>query len=166
MAFERYLDRRGTPYVAVESVRHFARRRVGLKAFDYIVYPASERPCLVDVKGRKCSPRSGADVRQKNWVTRGDVRGLLSWREVFGPEYDARFVFSYWVPEGGSPAVQGDAELVSFAGRRYSFWLVDIEDYAGHQKRLSRSWDTVCVPRDVFRGMSRRLETCWPSAPC
>ena len=170
LAFETFLDQRGTPYVAVEDVRHFARKRTGTKAFDYIVYPASGRACLVDVKGRKSTSSPGADCRQKNWVTRSDVSGLLIWQEVFSREYAAVFVFAYWLAgrAGGAGRKGGDRDgsIFCFAGRRYDFWVVSVEEYAKHQKRLSKSWNTVSIPREVFRKISKRLETTWPAAPC
>ena len=171
-AFEAYLDRRGTPYVAVDDVRHFTKKRTGTKAFDYIVYPPVGPACLVDVKGRKSSaPSSRIDCRPKNWVTRRDVSGLLTWQEVFGPDYVAMFVFSYWLAGQGAPSPRkggedGPTPSFCFAGRRYSFWLAPVADYAQHHKRLSKSWDTVSVPSEVFRQISRHLEAGWPEAPC
>ncbi len=171
LAFETYLDRRGNPYVAVEDVRHFAKKRTGTKAFDYIVYPPGGKACLVDVKGRKFTARSaGADCRQRNWVTRSDVSGLLTWQEVFGSDYVAMFVFAYWLARregrGGKGKGEGETEGFSFAGRRYSFWLVSVAEYAGHQKKLSKSWNTVSIPGAVFKRISKPLETSWPAAPC
>ncbi|MBN2563062.1 MAG: HYExAFE family protein [Phycisphaerae bacterium] len=171
LGFETYLDHRGTPYVAVEDVRHFTKRRTGVKAFDYIVYPPSGPACLVDVKGRKSSLRSArADCRQKNWVTRSDVSGLLTWQEVFGSDYVAMFVFAYWLAgqDGARGRKGGGADVTSFtfAGRRYSFWLVSVAEYASRQKGLSKCWNTVSVPREAFREISTRLETRWPAAPC
>ena len=98
------------------------------------------------------------------------MTGLLTWQEVFGPEYAAMFVFAYWIVEkGGDPMGQGlqvPSPHFGFAGRRYSFWLAPVADYARHQKRLSPRWDTVSVPRDAFRDISTRLEAGWPPAPC
>jgi hypothetical protein len=172
LAFEAYLDRRGIAYVAVEEVRRFGAKDTGVKAFDYIVYPTGSKACLVDLKGRK-SPISvpAKECRQKNWVTRADITGLLSWEQVFGPEYEAVFVFSYWLAAGKVSAVasaerQGDGDRFSFAGRPYSFWLVPVSAYSARAKRLSVRWDTVSVPREVFRQMSRPLAGAWPAAPC
>lgn len=173
MAFEAFLDRRGTPYVAVDDVRHFTRKDTGVKAFDYLVYPAGSPACLVDVKGRKSIGRGvTAECREKNWVTRSDVTGLLTWQEVFGSEFTAAFVFAYWIAGNGlssSPraeAVGGTAAHFGFAGRRYGFWLVSVAEYARYVKDLSKRWDTVSIPRERFREISRKLELCWPSAPC
>ena len=168
MAFEAYLARRGTPCVAIEDVKHFAKSKAGAKLFDYIVYPPGGPACLVDVKGRKAerTATGDGDVRQKTWVTRADLDGLRAWQEVFGPEYIATFAFVYWL-SGDEPLFppEGDETFV-FAARRYSFWLVSLSDYEVHQKRRSAKWDTVWVPTEAFRAISRRLETSWPSAPC
>lgn len=167
LAFEAFLARRGTPCVVVEDVKHLAKTRTGTKIFDYIVYPAGSSACLVDVKGRK-SP-SGADCRQKTWVTRADIEGLQTWQEIFGQEYVAMFVFAYWLARDSESSHDIDgraAQAFSYAGRRYSFWLVSVAEYTKYQKQLSKSWDTVSVPREVFRSISRRLESSWPAAPC
>ena len=171
LAFESYLDRRGTPCVAIEDVKHIAKGRAGAKIFDYIVYPSGGPPCLVDVKGRKSSSGGAkGDCRQRTWVTRADLEGLAAWQEVFGEDYRTAFVFAYWLVGDPGPSVEAGperaAEVWSFAGRRYSYWLVPAAEYAKHQRPLSKRWDTVSVPREVFRRISRRLETSWPAAPC
>jgi hypothetical protein len=172
LAFEAYLAARGTPCVAIEDVKHFAKRRIGTKVFDYIVYPPGSRACLVDVKGRKSAMQaSKSDCRQKNWVTRADIEGLEEWQRIFGEDFSAQFVFAYWLTASGRGAPEHDltgpdGDTFKFAGRRYSFWIVPLGDYLRYQKRLSKSWDTVSIPRDDFRRISRRLGTLWPAAPC
>jgi len=170
LAFESFLDRRGTPYVAVDEVRHAVRGRIGAKTFDYIVYPTGGPAYLVDVKGRKGGTHSGrGDIRQQNWVTAADVRDLLQWQEVFGSGYDAAFVFAYWLPAEAAAAPSrsaGRCDSLCIAGRWYSFWSVSVRDYAANQRRLSPRWETVSVPRSVFRRLSRPLEALWPAAPC
>lgn len=168
-AFQSHLDARGTPYVAIEDVRHLGPGRTGIKSFDYIVYPSSGRPQLVDVKGRKSSrPVAGDEWRQKSWVTRADLDGLSAWGEVFGPEYQTAFVFAYWLAGDQAPTAGGAAgsEVVRFAGRSYSFWVVDLANYVRHQRTISKSWDTVAVPRGVFRRIAVPLGRCWLSSPC
>jgi len=171
IAFETYLDRRGTPCVAVEDYPEVTRSRTGAKRFDYIVYPPSGPAALVDVKGRKSRPTGArGDCRQKTWVTKADVEGLLSWQAAFGDNFTAALVFAYWI-EG--PACSGidskqyaQSPAFTLAGRDYSFWIVPISEYAQHQKRLSKSWDTVSVPVAVFRRISRPLKNAWLPAPC
>jgi hypothetical protein len=169
MAFEAQLNRRGTPYVAVEDVRSYIKGRLGAKAFDYVVYPLGSPPCLVDVKGRKikASPVD-ADARTKNWVTRADLDGLTEWQAAFGPEYRAVFVFSFWLaaePEVPPPEPPA-ADVLLFAGRSYSFWVAPVADYLQFQKPLSKRWGTVNVPTAEFRRISSPLELAWPAAAC
>jgi len=172
MAFEQHMARRGTPCVAIEDVKHFAKARAGTKIFDYIVYPPGGRACLVDVKGRKSRLGSTrADCRQKTWVTRADIEGLAAWQDVFGAEFVAMFVFAFWLSDAAkTPMDAGDSlphgASCRLAGRDYSFWLVSAEEYTKYQRPLSESWATVSIPRSVFRRISTRLETTWPAAPC
>lgn len=168
-AFEAYLARRGTPCVAIEDVKHFAKARAGIKMFDYIVYPTGDRACLVDVKGRKTTGlNKDGEPRQKTWVTRGDIEGLTGWSEVFGNEYEPMFAFVYWLADAADKTNElvDTGRYFDFAGRTYSFWVVTLADYRQHQKRLSKRWDTVTVPIDAFRQISRSLESRWPAAPC
>lgn len=171
LAFEAYLARRGTPFVAVEDVVHFAKHKTGTKTFDYIVYPPDGRACLIDVKGRKSRlPTSDADARQKTWVTREDIEGLLNWQDAFGSDHVSAFVFAYWLVDqddfGPADAGKDGGRIFGFAGRQYSFWFVPVAEYVNHQKQLSKRWDTVSVPRLTFRQISRAVESVWPAAPC
>lgn len=168
LAFEAYLNRRGTPYVAIEDVRHFVKGRLGEKAFDYVVYPSSGRPCLVDVKGRKipASPHC-ADARTKNWVTRADLTGLQAWQDVFGAQYRAGFVFGFWLSGPMPPEMPQPPESVfPFAGRHYRFWLAGLKDYLPYHRQLSKRWDTVNISTEAFHRISLPVERAWPSAPC
>jgi len=161
LAFEALLGAHRIAFVAVEDVRHIARGKVGAKLFDYIVYPQDAPPVLVDVKGRKAKVTDGgADCRQKTWVTRGDVEGMRIWQGVFGDEYDARFVFAYWLA-GHVATGCGDNADWELAGRCYRFWSVPVADYATHQKPLSKSWDTVSVPLEAFRAICEPLSAWW-----
>src|SRR5205085_6907578 len=96
-AFEHYLGAAGVPFVAVSDVKRSVPGPLGIKAFDYIVYPADQPACLVDVKGRKFARRTGGQRRWQSWVTQADVDGLTQWREVFGAEVSAAFVFVFWL---------------------------------------------------------------------
>ena len=178
IAFESLMERRGTPCVAVEDVKHFAKAKTGAKIFDFIVYPPGHPAYLIDVKGRKSrAGGSAGDCRQKTWVTRGDIEGLKLWQNAFGEEFRSAFVFVYWLAgrKNGSETKSyrddvddrlGGQATFRLAGRDYSFWVVPAAEYAKHAKQLSKRWDTVSIPRDIFREISSPLETTWPSAPC
>ncbi|MBI5762875.1 MAG: HYExAFE family protein [Planctomycetes bacterium] len=173
LAFEALLNRRGTPFVAVEDVRHVVKGRLGAKTFDYVVYPSGGPAYLVEVKGRKLPAGvERSDARTNNWITRADLEGMQTWQEVFGAEYVTSFVFAFWLsgkerPGGAATMMNAeDRSVVPFAGRRYSFWLVRQADYARHQKQRSKRWDTLTIPTEDFRRISTRLQAVWPSAPC
>ena len=167
MAFERYLNERGTPYVPVEGVADRTHSHTGAKAFDYIVYPPGGRPCLVEVKGRKAAyKRAAQECRGNNWVTGEDVHGLMTWRGVFGSDYDAAFVFSYWLASIPASESQKGSHDVRLAGRAYRFYLVSAEVYAKHQRTRSKSWGTISIPTERFVQVTRPLSDCWPTAPC
>ena len=97
LSFEALLNHRGTPFVSVEEVRRNISGRVGIKSFDYIVYPPAGRACLVDVKGRKTPVGSSGRSPLKNWVTKADLAGLTEWQSIFGSDFQAVFVFAYWL---------------------------------------------------------------------
>lgn len=155
-AFEDYLTRHRVPYVAISDVRAAVPGRLGVKAFDYIVYPNGRPPCLVDVKGRKSVAGPGRAARKwDSWVTQGDVDGMTRWRELFGPDFSAAFVFGYWMDADGRNA---EPEQHTLVGRLYSFWCVEVPDYAGHSKVRSVRWKTVDLPSEQF------IRLAWPAS--
>jgi len=161
LAFEAYLNHRGTPYVSVEEVRHHVPGRMGIKSFDYIVYPAVGRACLVDVKGRKCPV--------KNWVTEADLKGLSEWQSIFGSDFEAVFVFAYWLAPTSSttdPVVAILPGAWQFAGRSYEYHLIPLTSYAQHARVLSVRWETVSIPSARFQEAAVPLSRAWEAAPC
>jgi hypothetical protein len=60
---------------------------------------------LCEVKGRRIalpkarleSGANGASVgRLENWVTSDDAESLARWEQLFGPGFEAAFIFVYW----------------------------------------------------------------------
>jgi hypothetical protein len=153
-AFEDFLGRRGIAYVAVDQAHKAAFGGVRLKSFDYILYPSKGPALLADVKGRKLGGRTG-QLPGQTWVTLEDIKGLGQWEAVFGEGYLAVFVFAYWLAgdgEGVSRAQSSDPELVHHCeGRGYSFWVAQLAGYRTCMKRRSKAWQTVYVPRRLFR---------------
>ena len=164
-AFESYLQARSIRYVRLDQARKAVFSGSGIKSFDFIVYPeGGNRHLLVDVKGRKVPLemyQKGAGT--ESWVTADDVEGLKSWEDVFGEDYQAVFVFAYWLVRGGDDGEAGEAELgwfedlYSFGGREYVFWVVGLSDYALWAKQRSPKWKTVYVPRKRFGQLARSM---------
>lgn len=170
LSFEALLNHRGTPFVSVEEVRRKMPGRVGIKSFDYIVYPAAGRACLVDLKGRKSPVGPACRGRQKNWVTQADVDGLREWQSIFGSDFQAVFVFSYWrsptqaaLKSGSFSEPAGDWQ---FSGRSYDHFVITLDEYARHARLLSKRWQTVSIPSDRFSEAAILLGDAWKSAPC
>src|SRR5205814_7438444 len=154
-AFEHYLTAAGVPFVAVSDVKKSVPGPLGIKAFDYIVYPPDSQPWLVDVKGRKFARRSGGQRRWQSWVTQADVDGLTQWREVFGSDFSAAFIFIFWLSNGARPPVEG-AEYHALCGRVYGSWGVELQDYRAHAKTRSARWKTLDLPTEQF------IRLAWP----
>ena len=150
-----------------------------LKNFDFVLYgPGSN--LLVDVKGRRLAPAakaarvgrssSGRSPRLESWVSAEDVRSMLAWQSLFGPDFEAAFVFYYSSDQ--PPAGDLFDEIFGFEGMWYAPRIVAVDDYAREMKTRSKRWATVDLPREAFEahagpllspgGDVRRLE----SAPC
>lgn len=159
MAFEHYLHECGTKFVAVEEVRRTVPGRPGIKMFDYLVYPGGAVNVLVDVKGRKQPARVRGDSRQwRCWVTRGDVEGMAEWQRIFGGEFEAAFVFAYWLV-GGCDNPQ--LETIRFAGRDYTFKVVRLADYQANFRSLSTKWKTVFLATADFERVAAPPAQAW-----
>ena len=121
-----------------------------IKSFDFVVY-APGRNLLLDVKGRKYASRHGR--RLENWVTIDDIEGLGRWAELFGPGFEATFVFAYWC--AAQPPDALFAETFCFGDRWYALREVPLEAYRREMVPRSARWRTVCVPTAVFGRISR-----------
>src|ERR1043165_9765394 len=75
-AFEDYLRRKGLPYVAVDEAKKALVAGAKLKSFDFVVYRPDGKNLLVDVKGRKLSPKKRGTATLQNWTTREDIDDL------------------------------------------------------------------------------------------
>ncbi|MEZ6317201.1 MAG: HYExAFE family protein [Phycisphaerales bacterium] len=172
-AFEHYLRLTRAPYVAVDEARKAllpekARLEVAsddgnpnaLKSFDFVVYGEGTN-LLVEIKGRKIPRRArraesgggGGRGRLECWVQRDDVEALTVWRGLFGPEFEAVFVFVYWCDE---PPPDGlFQEVFAYQGRWYAVRAVSLDDYAGAMKERSPKWRTVDLAAAAFERLSR-----------
>src|SRR5262245_65549467 len=150
-AFEEYLRSRRIPYVAVDEARKALLPRVraapeadaSLKSFDFVIYGQGSN-LLAEVKGR----RVGSAARLECWATVEDVESLCRWERLFGPEFDAAFVFVYWCDEQPPDALF--QEVFELRGRWYALRAVRVRDYRQHMRVRSTSWGTVDLTRDVF----------------
>jgi hypothetical protein len=174
-AFEAFLRDQRIPYVSVNEAKKAllpagATLRLeptgpesgvpakSLKNFDFVVY-GSGLNLLAEVKGRKLAARvhnparaSPASRRLESWVNAEDVRSMLAWQQLFGPEFRAAFIFIYWCDE--LPADGLFEEIVEHRGRWYALRAVSVEDYAQAMRVRSQRWGTVHVDGATFGRIS------------
>lgn len=147
-AFEAYLQNAQIPYVAVDEAKRSAFRQAKLKSFDFIVYSDRTSNWLVDIKGRRWTPRKkGGKPTWENWVTQADLDGLRQWEEVFGHGFTGLLVFAYHI----DPAYEPPPEIVfDFSGARYVFVGVTRSEYTIRARVRSQKWGTVYIRRADF----------------
>jgi hypothetical protein len=150
-AFEDYLRGRRIPFVPVNQARRVSLAGQDVKSFDFLVYPAEGPAWIADVKGRRFpyGRRPGALRYWENWVLQADIDSLAEWQLVFGPDFEARFVFAYLLE--GPPDRWPAGCPHGFAGDSFAFLSITLEDYRKHCRCRSPRWETVTVPTRVFR---------------
>jgi hypothetical protein len=180
-AFEEYLRVRRIPYVAVDEARKALLPRgpvatvrspadigaaASLKSFDFVIYGQGTN-LLVEVKGRQVRGGGRGGVgrgRLENWVTLDDVSSLQRWEGLFGPEFQAVFLFVYWCENQPPDALF--QEVFEHRGRWYALRAVRVRDYAKVMKVRSPKWRTVNVPTAGFEQISSpfapSFATQWP----
>ena len=88
-------------------------------------------------------------------ITTEDIEGLTKWREIFGSDHKAVFVFTYKID---NIDVDFDGkEVFHFDSNRYVFFCVKLDDYRKFMKPRSPKWHTVTLPAEKFRQCSIQL---------
>lgn len=172
-AFEHYLRETRVPYVAVDEARKallpagaeltVSKGSEGsgapeaLKSFDFVVYGGTSN-LLIEIKGRKIpqrTNRTGVQApsgRLECWANRDDVESLGIWERLFGPGFEAVFVFIYWCD--AQPPDGLFQEVFGYQGRWYALRSITRAAYAGAMKTRSPKWGTVDLPTEAFARLS------------
>ena len=161
LAFESFLQRNGLAYVAVDQARKAVFSGVSLKSFDFIVYPRQGRKMLVDVKGRKLSWPTYSNGRLGQcWTTTDDIDSMRDWEQVFGCDYQAVFVFAYWLYDKAMPTapIEPIPNIYYFQQRSYHFITADLSAYKLTMKPRSPKWKTVYVPAKPFKSITQPFD--------
>lgn len=177
-AFEDFLRSSRIPYVAVDEAkkallpesasprlevrRDGDERASSVKSFDFVIYGESQN-LLLEVKGRRISPRSLAAARidaarparsrLENWVTQDDIDSLATWGSLFGSGFEPAFVFVYWCEEQPPDALF--QEIFESRGRWYALRCVLLSDYRANMKVRSPRWRTVHIATSRFEQISQ-----------
>ncbi len=147
-----------------------------LKNFDFTIYGEAEN-LLVEVKGRKLArprrrakspahatpgrpstepliePKARPRGRLESWVSRDDVDSLGVWQDLFGPAFDAVFVFMYWCDEQPPDALF--EEIFEHHERWYALRCIRLSDYRAAMRTRSERWRTVHLRGEDFDALSR-----------
>jgi hypothetical protein len=166
-AFEGYLQRQGLCYVAVDERRRPWMGDSPVKSLDFVVFSPAGSRLVVDIKGRRFPTGPAARPRRvwECWSTRDDVEGLGRWADLWGGDFRGLLVFAYHV----LPSVELPPETEDvwpFRGRRYLLRAVDVAEYRRHMRPRSPRWQTVTLPRPVFRSVVRPLHHFTGGSPC
>jgi len=149
-AFANFLSDNRIRYIAVDEQKRAALGRTNLKSFDYLLYPPNQPTIIAEVKGRKFSGTTFANLSGfECWVTTDDVDGLANWQQIFGPTHSAAFVFAYKI-ENVDVDFDG-REVYCFKGLNYVFFCIKLADYIRFMKIRSPKWKTITLPADKFR---------------
>ena len=158
VAFESYLQQQRLGYVAVDETRRALLGESPVKSLDFLVFGRDGARLVIDVKGRRFP--AGPPKRPRRvwecWSFREDVDGLERWSLLAGPSFRGLLVFAYLLHPSVNLA-ENTPDLHVYRGRRYLFRAVDVDDYRRHMRSRSPRWDTVCLPRDIFRAVVRPL---------
>jgi hypothetical protein len=158
VAFESYLQSRRLCYVAVDETRRALMGDGPVKSLDFIVFGSDGARLVVDIKGRRFP--AGPPKRPRRvwecWSAREDIDGLERWSEMAGEGYRGLLVFAYLL----HPSVEmspNTPDLYVCRGKRYLFRAVEASEYRAHMRVRSPRWNTVTLPRNVFRALVRPL---------
>lgn len=149
--------------IAFESVVQTQRVESGgesVKNFDFVLQPASDRPILVELKGRTFHGRSLAGLKGLDaWVTFEDVEALSYWLDAARqktPGASAVIVFVYRLEQID---VESDGwPLYDFGGERFLMLFIELEHYRKAMKCRSPKWQTVNVTAGDFRNYAKPID--------
>jgi hypothetical protein len=154
-AFEAYLHKSRTAYIAIDETRRSQLAGESLKSLDFIVDCGPGSSWLVDVKGRRFPSSVEQRHYWKNWSTRDDLRAMAAWERLFGAGFRGLLVFAYAITGDRSP-LPAD-QLFTFRDRLYAFVGVRLADYACFARPISAAWQTLALPSRKFREVARPL---------
>lgn len=149
-AFESWLIDNRLEYTPIDEHERETLESGRIKSFDFLVRAKSGRTAMVEVKGRRFR---GASLEKmaglECWVPAEDIDGLTKWQKVFGPEYEAVFVFAYLIEQFDVDC--NGRNVHEFKSDRYVFFYIRLEDYCRFMTRRSPKWRTVTLPAKIFR---------------
>ena len=156
-AFQNWLIDHRIEHIALNEQKAIELGHKGIKSFDFLLQLGNERKIVAEVKGRRFKGTTLEKLTSLEcWVTADDIDGLTKWREIFGPEYRAVFIFTYKIE---NIDVDFDGQTVFYSdANRYIFFCIRLDDYRRFMKRRSLKWRTVTLPAEKFRQCAISLD--------
>lgn len=162
-AFEAYIRALRIPCVAVDEAKRAICGDERVKNPDFLLYPRFADNLVVEVKGKRGKNRRGRRDWE-NWVTTDDLDGLVRWRTMFGPGFQAILAFVYAERPQAFPLPK-DNGAFAFRGLEYRFWAVGLDDYLANLRSRGPAWKAVAMARRAFRRRVRPLNEWLPMIP-
>ena len=152
-AFESFLTESKIPFVWVDQSTRPEFFNGSVKNFDFLLYPDSQYPVLVELKGRTFKGDSLAGLKGLDgWATFEDVQAISQWLARFRGTYPAAQAFFVFAFRFSNIDVETDGRAVyDFCGRRFLFLAIPLDEYAAAMKVRSPKWQTVTLSAEDFR---------------
>lgn len=152
-AFESYLAENKIPFIWVDQSKRPEFFESSVKNFDFLVYPETKSPILIELKGRTFKGDSLAGLKGLDgWTTFEDVQALSQWLDYFCRDFSDTKAFFVFVFQFANIDVETDGQPVyDFAGERFLFLAIPLQKYANAMKIRSPKWQTVTLPAADFR---------------
>jgi len=152
-AFEGFLTENKIPFIWVDQSKRPEFFEPTVKNFDFLLYPDSQCPVLVELKGRTFKGDSLAGLKGLDgWVTFEDVQALSQWLIRFRKDFPAAKAFFVFAFRFANIDVETDGwDVYDYSGERFLFLAIPLEKYAAAMKVRSPKWQTVTLPAEDFR---------------
>ena len=152
-AFENWLIDNSIKHLTIDQTKKAEFSRAKIKSFDFLLYPNDDRIIIAEIKGRKFTGTSLANLTSlESWVTVDDCLGLSRWAKKLGQKHISVFIFAY---KFENIDVDFDGRGVfHFGDDRYIFFCFGLDDYCSNMKTRSPKWRTVNLSADNFRKLA------------
>jgi hypothetical protein len=152
-AFEGFLTENKIPFIWVDQSKRPEFCEPSIKNFDFLLYPDSESPVLIELKGRTFKGDSLAGLKGLDgWATFEDVQALSQWLAQFRRDFPAAEAFFVFAFRFANIDVETDGwGVYDWADKRFVFLAVPLEKYVEAMKIRSPKWQTVTLSAEDFR---------------
>ncbi|MHC4525754.1 MAG: HYExAFE family protein [Planctomycetota bacterium] len=158
-AFSCFLSENKIPYIWVEQSKRPDFFDSAIKNFDFLLYPDSQSPVLIELKGRTFKGQSLSELKGLDgWATFEDIQALSQWLEQFRYDTPAAQAYLVFAFNFSNIDVETDGrDIYDWVGRRYLFLAIGLEQYAAAMKIRSPKWQTVTLHADDFRRLANPI---------